>query len=182
MEIVQQEIPEVLLIKPRVIFDYRGFFTETFSIRSFPQEIKFVLDNLSYSYNGTLRGLHLQHPNDQGKLVMAITGCIWDVAVDVRIGSPTFGRYCATELNSQNKYQFYVPPGFAHGFCVLSDSAHVLYKCTNVYEKSCEMSISFRDPDLNIPWPIENPLLSSKDSEAPFLKDIKNLPVYKEIF
>lgn len=175
MEVLPQSLPEVLLLKPRVFPDDRGFFLETFSTRSFPPQIPavtFVQDNLSYSSSGTLRGLHLQHPHDQGKLVMAITGTIWDVAVDVRVGSPTFGQWCAVELSAETKHQYYVPPGFAHGFCVLSETAHVLYKCTDLYAPGCELGIRFDDPDLAISWPVERPLLSAKDERAALLRDI----------
>lgn len=175
MQVIPQQLPGVLLLEPRVFRDDRGFFMETFSTRSFPEQappVQFVQDNVSFSSKGTLRGMHLQHPHDQGKLVMAITGTIWDVALDVRVGSPTFGSYCAAELSDKNGHQFYVPPGFAHGFCVLSDTAHVLYKCTDLYAPGCEVGIRFDDPDLGINWPIKEPLLSDKDRAAPFLKDV----------
>lgn len=183
MKITPQDIPEVLLIEPRIFKDDRGFFLETFSTRSFPAQdpaVNFVQDNLSFSSKGTLRGLHLQHPSDQGKLVMVITGAIWDVAVDVRVGSPTFGRWVAQTLDDQERKQFYVPPGFAHGFCVLSDTAHVWYKCTDLYNQPAELGIRFDDPDLNISWPIAAPKLSPKDEKALYLRDIPQdkLPKY----
>lgn len=171
----KEELPEVLLIEPRVFPDDRGYFFETYSTRSFTEhasKVTFVQDNLSFSSKGTLRGLHLQHPHDQGKLVMAVTGAIWDVAVDVRVGSPTRGRWVAAELTAENHHQLYVPPGYAHGFCVLSETAHVLYKCTDLYAPGTEVGVRFDDPDLAIPWPISEPRLSEKDAKAPFLRDI----------
>jgi dTDP-4-dehydrorhamnose 3,5-epimerase len=184
MKITAQELPEVLLLEPRVFSDDRGFFMETFSTRSFPGQappVRFVQDNVSFSSKGTLRGLHLQHPHQQGKLVMAITGAIWDVAVDVRRGSPTFGKWTAAELTAENKHQLYVPPGFAHGFCVLSETAYVHYKCTDLYEPSCELGLRFDDPDLAIPWPVKEPQLSDKDARALRLEDIDEarLPQYE---
>lgn len=175
MLVTPQALPEVLLLEPRVFRDDRGYFMETFSTRSFSAQgpaVQFVQDNISFSSQGTLRGLHLQQPYAQGKLVMAITGVIWDVAVDVRVGSPTFGKWCAAELSAENNAQYYVPPGFAHGFCVVSDTAHVLYKCTELYAPDCELGIRFDDPDLEITWPVEEPKLSPKDDKAPFLRDI----------
>lgn len=175
MKITPQAIPEVLLLSPRIFSDDRGYFLETFSTRAFPQQVpvaRFVQDNLSFSSKGTLRGLHLQHPNDQGKLVMAVTGTIWDVAVDVRRGSPSFGKWVAHELNDETRQQLYIPPGFAHGFCVLSETAHVHYKCTDLYEPASEVGIRFDDPDIGIDWPVEAPMLSPKDQAAPLLKDL----------
>ncbi len=180
MRVVPQEIPEVLLLEPRVFGDERGYFFESYSTRAFPRGVTFVQDNVSYSSHGTLRGLHLQEPNAQGKLVMAITGAIWDVAVDVRVGSPTFAKWVSVELSSANKRQLYVPPGFAHGFCVTSETAHVHYKCTGPYAPDCEVAIRFSDPELNIPWPMREPLLSREDSRAPMLSEIPEarLPRY----
>jgi dTDP-4-dehydrorhamnose 3,5-epimerase len=183
MKATPQEIPDVLLLEPRIFRDDRGYFLETYSTRSFPGQnsaISFVQDNLSYSSKGTLRGLHLQHPSDQGKLVMAVTGTVWDVAVDVRVGSPTFGRWVAQTLDDQERKQFYIPPGFAHGFCVLSETAHVFYKCTDLYNQSAELGLRFDDPDIGITWPIDAPKLSPKDEQAPFLRDIpkEKLPQY----
>lgn len=175
MKIEPLELAEVLLIEPRVFGDSRGYFLETFSERSWPNTSvreRFVQDNLSLSVRGTLRGLHLQNPVAQGKLVMAITGSIWDVAVDLRVGSPTFGKWVAAELSEENHRQIYVPPGFGHGFCVLSETAHVVYKCTELYEPSAELSVRYDDPELAIPWPTPSPLLSPKDAEAPGLRDL----------
>lgn len=183
MKVTPLEIPEVLLLTPRIFPDDRGHFLETFSTRSFPEQdppVTFVQDNVSFSSKGTLRGLHLQHPHGQGKLVMAVTGAILDVAVDVRRGSPTFGQWVAAELNDDKREQLYIPPGFAHGFCVLSETAHVHYKCTDLYDPSCEQGIRFDDPDIGVNWPVSAPKLSPKDSAAPFLKDVpaEKLPAY----
>jgi len=168
-------IPDVLLLTPRVFGDARGYFLETHSPKSMPDHplgMSFVQDNLSFSRRGTLRGLHLQHPFDQGKLVTAITGSIFDVAVDVRPGSPTFGKWVAAELSDENHHQLFVPPGFAHGFCVTSETAHVYYKVTEVYHPEAELSIRFDDPDLGIPWPIAEPELSAKDRAGFLLRDV----------
>lgn len=173
MEVETTKLPGVVHLVPRIFADPRGFFLETYSTRSFPEEqTRFVQDNLSYSSKGTLRGMHLQQPHAQGKLVMAITGTIWDVAADVRVGSPTFGQWVAFELSSEKKDQLYVPPGYAHGFCVLSETAHVLYKCTELYQPGAELGIRFDDPDLAIPWPVQQPLLSAKDAAALRLAEI----------
>jgi dTDP-4-dehydrorhamnose 3,5-epimerase len=175
MKVTPLAIAEVLLLTPRIFRDDRGYFLETYSTRAFPEQeppVRFVQDNLSFSSKGTLRGLHLQHPNDQGKLVMAVTGAIWDVAVDVRRGSPTFGKWVAAELNDETRDQLYIPPGFAHGFCVLSETAHVHYKCTDLYAPASEQGIRFDDPDIAIDWPVDAPMLSPKDEAAPFLKDV----------
>lgn len=173
MEIETTKLPGVVHLVPRIFADSRGYFLETYSTRSFPEEgTRFVQDNLSYSSKGTLRGMHLQEPHAQGKLVMAITGTIWDVAADVRVGSPTYGQWVAFELDAEKKNQLYVPPGYAHGFCVLSETAHVLYKCTELYQPGAELGIRFDDPDLGITWPVEQPLLSPKDEAAFRLADI----------
>lgn len=183
MKVTRLALPEVLLLEPQVFGDERGYLLESYSVRAFPESVTFVQDNLSFSVRGTLRGLHLQEPNAQGKLVMPLVGAIWDVAVDVRVGSPTFGRWVATELSAESRSQIYIPPGFAHGFCVMSESAHVLYKCTQLYSPDSELSVHFSDPDLAIPWPITEPRLSLKDSQAPRLREIppEVLPRYKHV-
>ena len=168
-------LPEVLLLEPRVFRDDRGYFFEAWSSRTWEalgRSVSFVQDNTSVSKKGVLRGLHLQHPHDQGKLVTALTGRIWDVAVDLRVGSPRFGRWIAEELSAENHRQLYVPPGFGHGFCTLSEEAVVSYKCTAHYEPKSELSVRFDDPDLAIPWPIPEPLLSPKDGAAPRLDEL----------
>ena len=142
----------------------------------------FVQDNLSYSTIDTLRGLHYQYPNAQAKLVQVIKGEIFDVAVDIRRGSPTFGEWTGVHLSDENQRQFFVPEGFAHGFCVISDTASVVYKCTDFYAPESEKGIIWSDPDIGIEWPVKEPLLSPKDSQYPCLKDIttNNLPNYRE--
>ena len=174
-QVTPLEIPDVLILAPRVFGDARGYFLETHSSKSLPDHplgMSFVQDNLSFSRRGTLRGLHLQHPFSQAKLVTAISGSIFDVAVDVRPGSPTFGRWVSAELSEENHLQIFVPPGFAHGFCVTSETAHVSYKVTEVYHPEAELSIRFDDPDLAIPWPVEAPDLSAKDRAGFFLRDV----------
>jgi dTDP-4-dehydrorhamnose 3,5-epimerase len=184
MKITPLALPEVLLIEPRVFGDHRGFFFESWSAQRFAEldvAPAFVQDNISFSSRGTLRGLHLQHPHAQGKLVMALTGKVFDVAVDVRVGSPTFGKAVGQELSDENHYQMYVPPGFAHGFCVLSETAHFAYKCTDGYHPETELSVRFDDPDLGIPWPNLAFKLSAKDEAALRLRDIPEarLPAYR---
>lgn len=172
MKIQPLDIPDVLLLEPRVFGDDRGYFLETFSTRSWEGTgvgQQFVQDNISFSRRGILRGLHLQNPTSQGKLVMALTGRVWDVAVDLRVGSPHFGKWVGAELSEENHRQLYVPPGFGHGFCVLSETAHFVYKCTALYEPSHELSVRYDDPDLGIEWPLADPLLSPKDAAAPSL-------------
>jgi dTDP-4-dehydrorhamnose 3,5-epimerase len=175
MNVTPLEIEEVLLLEPRVFGDNRGYFLETFAPAKLPEKLRrlsFVQDNLSYSGKGILRGLHVQHPFAQGKLVMVVTGAIFDVAVDVRPDSPSFGRWVGAELSEANHRQLWVPPGFAHGFCVLSDTAHVSYKCTDVYHPETEFSVHYADPDLGIRWPIADPLVSEKDQRGFRLRDV----------
>jgi dTDP-4-dehydrorhamnose 3,5-epimerase len=167
-------LPGVLVIEPRIFRDDRGFFLETFqSARYHDAKIprEFRQDNFSRSKKGTLRGLHYQEPNAQGKLVQVTRGRVWDVAVDIRRGSPTFAQSFGLELDGDSLTQLWIPPGFAHGFCVLSDEADFHYKCTELYVHAHDRGIRWNDPDLKIAWPIENPLLSAKDAGAPLLKD-----------
>ncbi len=181
MNIVETNLPGVLLIEPKVHGDARGFFLETFHIERYAplHAPAFVQDNWSRSAKGILRGLHLQNPNAQGKLVQVMAGAVFDVAVDVRKGSPTFGKHYGVELSAENKRQLYVPPGFAHGFCVLTESADFVYKCTALYAPQNEVSILWNDPDIGIAWPIEAPLLSAKDAKGLRLKDAgEKLPNY----
>ena len=179
MEFKRLAIPDVWLIKPRVFGDDRGFFYESFSAKSFKEatglEPQFVQDNHSKSARGVLRGLHYQlPPHAQGKLVRVTQGVVFDVAVDIRKSSPTFGKSIAEVLSAENRLQKWIPPGFAHGFLVLSESAEFFYKTTNFYEPNSEAAISWDDPDLAIQWPLEElkaagfdqPLLSSKDKRA----------------
>jgi len=172
---VETTLPGVLVVEPTVHRDERGFFLETYHREKYRQagiELDFVQDNHSRSAKGTLRGLHAQRRNPQGKLVRAVEGEIWDVAVDIRPASPTFRRWVGAVLSAENFRQLWVPPGFAHGFCVLSPLAQVEYKCTALYEREDEIAIVWDDPELAIAWPVEQPLLSDKDRRAPRLADL----------
>lgn len=179
----EQTLPGVLLIEPAVFEDDRGFFMETYHVEKYRETgivRAFVQDNLSHSRRDTLRGLHYQLKHPQGKLIYVISGEILDVAVDIRRGSPTFGQWTGIRLSSENRLQIYVPEGFAHGFCVLSEFADVMYKCTDLYVPGDEYGVLWSDPDLAIEWPFENPILSKKDANNPRLKDSPAglLPVY----
>jgi dTDP-4-dehydrorhamnose 3,5-epimerase len=168
-------LPEVVIIEPKVFGDPRGYFLETYQAARYKEHgvpADFVQDNISCSRKGVLRGLHYQLGRPQGKLVWAIQGEIFDVAVDVRKGSPTFGTWTGMVLSSDNHLQVYVPEGFAHGFCVLSETAIVGYKCTDYYAPQEERGIRWDDPNLAISWPISSPLLSDKDGSYPYLGDM----------
>jgi dTDP-4-dehydrorhamnose 3,5-epimerase len=172
---VQTDLPGVLVIEPDVHQDPRGFFLETYHAAKYRAggiEAPFVQDNHSRSIRGTLRGLHLQPGRPQGKLIRVVEGEIFDVAVDVRRRSPTFGRWVAVTLSAENFKQCYVPPGFAHGFCVLSQDAQVEYKCTDLYEPASEIGVAWNDPVLAISWPIAQPLLSDRDRRNPTLAEL----------
>jgi dTDP-4-dehydrorhamnose 3,5-epimerase len=175
LKITKTNLSGVLIFEPDVFEDGRGQFLETWSKLRYEQggiNLEFVQDNVSYSCKGTLRGLHFQHPHSQGKLVQVLVGEVFDAVVDIRVGSPTFGGSFSITLSGEDHKQMYVPPGYAHGFCVLSENAVFSYKCTDYYESSCEGGILWNDPDLGIKWPIENPLLSEKDASYCQLKDI----------
>ncbi len=178
----QTALPGVILVEPKVFEDHRGFFLETFRADRYAEggiAAPFVQDNHSSSVRGTLRGLHAQLAHPQGKLVRAIEGEIFDVAVDIRRGSPTFGRWVGERLSSDNFRQLYVPPGFAHGFAVLSERAQVEYKCTDFYAPGDELAIAWNDPEIGIDWPLGEPVLSAKDRDAPRLAEVdERLPVY----
>ncbi len=181
VKITATPIPGLLLLEPRVFEDPRGFFLETFHAERYAAHgipRTFVQDNWSRSVKHTLRGLHFQEPRSQGKLVFVTRGAVWDVAVDVRRGSPTFARWFAVELNETNRKQLWIPRGFAHGFCVLSDLADFQYKCTEAWAAECERAVAWDDPELAISWPTASPLLSKKDAEAPHLKDAPVLPTW----
>lgn len=183
MKLIETPLPGVLILEGVAFADDRGFFTETFNAGRFESlglDLQFVQDNHSFSKQNVLRGLHYQEPNPQGKLVRAVTGSIFDVAVDIRVGSPTFGRWFGTELSVENRRQLWVPPGFAHGFCVLSPAADVIYKCTALYDPPSDRGIVWNDPDVGIEWPVASPLLSPKDEKAPRLRDAAVLPKYEE--
>jgi len=165
----------VILVVPDIHKDPRGFFMETYHRPRFAEggiDVTFVQDNLSESVGGTLRGLHYQVAHPQGKLVQAVAGEIFDVAVDLRRNSPQFGHWYGTRLSMANRHQLYIPPGFAHGFCVLGESAQMSYKCTDIYHPQGERSVRWNDPDLAIDWPLTDPILSSKDQNAPLLADL----------
>ena len=179
MKITETSLPGVLLVEPRVFHDQRGFFLETYHHGKFTDGglgATFVQDNHSKSCKGTLRGLHAQSRKPQGKLVRCIEGEIFDVAVDMRIGSPHFGQWVGEILTADNFKQLYIPPDFLHGFVVLSDTAQVEYKCTDVYDPGHEIGVLWNDPDIAIDWPYDGePILSTKDAEAPCLRDIRDL-------
>lgn len=184
MKVIQTAIPEVLIIEPEVYGDDRGFFIETFEVSRYREhgiDLPFVQDNHSRSSKGVLRGLHYQLNNPQGKLVRVSSGIVIDVAADIRVGSPTFGVAVAVELSAANNRQLWVPPGFAHGFCVVSESADFLYKCTDYYTPNDDYGIAWDDPDFNIDWSTTEPSLSEKDKYHPNLKAaaIENLPKYE---
>ena len=177
MKISHSKLKGCVIIEPRVFGDERGFFLETFQAVRYEQEagidLTFVQDNHSRSARGVLRGLHFQKTKPQGKLVRVVRGEVYDVAVDIRKGSATFGEWEGVILSEDNKKQFWVPPGFAHGFVVLSDTADFEYKCTDYYDPSDEGCILWSDPDLNIPWPIAYPVLSTKDESAKRLVELR---------
>ena len=180
MKVESTSLEGVLLITPKVFGDDRGFFMETYNAaKTADQGVPelFVQDNHSRSTKGVLRGLHYQYPQWQGKLVRVISGEIFDVAVDIRKNSNTFGQWYGVFLNSDNNQQLYIPPGFAHGFCVTSDVADVAYKCTSDYQANQDAGVLWNDADIGIKWPIQNPLLSEKDQIAPPLSDIPLLTV-----
>ena len=179
MKVTETKLPSVLIIEPKVFGDSRGFFKETFQAERYREagiEYDFVQDNHSRSQKGVLRGLHFQITKPQGKLVSCSQGAVFDVAVDVDPESATFGQYVGIELTEDNHRQFWVPPGYAHGFCVLTDTADFQYKCTDYYDSSDEGGLIWNDPDVAIEWPIDQPLLSDKDSKLPTLKELANHP------
>jgi dTDP-4-dehydrorhamnose 3,5-epimerase len=175
MRFLLTALPEVVLVEPDVFKDDRGFFLETWHQEKFREgglPETFVQDNHSFSVRNVLRGLHAQIRQPQGKLVRALLGEIFDVAVDIRPGSPTFGKWVGEVLSGENFRQLWIPPGFAHGFCVLSETAHVLYKCTELYRRDDEVSILWNDPAIGIEWPVREPFLSPKDQQARRLQEI----------
>jgi dTDP-4-dehydrorhamnose 3,5-epimerase len=180
MKVTETSLPGVLLIDLRLFKDDRGFFTELFQDGRYAEHgiVPTVQDNFSRSKKFTLRGMHFQEPHPQGKLVMALAGVIFDVAVDIRRGSPTFGKWEGFELSGDEPRQLWVPPGYAHGFCVVSDRADVMYKTSGRYVPEADRGIRWNDPDVGIKWPVEMPLLSPKDAIAPLLRDAPVLPNY----
>ena len=176
MQFLPTEIPDVVIVALDVHRDDRGFFVESYHAAKFARggiEARFVQDNHSRSVKGTLRGLHAQDRRPQGKLVRTLLGEIWDVAVDIRRGSPTFRRWVGVRLDADSFRALWVPAGFAHGFCVLSDVAEVEYKCTDVYDPEGQLTIAWDDPEIGVRWPIEQPILSPKDAAAPRLRDLE---------
>ena len=168
-------IPDVVLIRPRVFGDARGHFFESWQQQQFAAaglELSFTQDNQNLSVRHVLRGLHYQWPNPQGKLVSVLEGEVYDVAVDIRVGSPTFGRWAAAVLSADNKRHFWIPEGFAHGFAVLSDNATFAYQCTALYDRAADAGIRWNDGDIAVDWPISAPQLSDKDRQAPLLRDV----------
>lgn len=181
MKVNETPLAGLLLIEPKVFGDERGFFLETWSRKRYQEigiNVDFVQDNLSFSRRGVLRGLHFQNPQPQGKLVYVLQGEVFDVAVDIRQGSPTLGLWHGAVLSSENKHQFWVPAGFAHGFCVTSETALFAYKCTELYAPQHERSIRWDDPSLAIDWPVTEPQVSDKDRLAPLLADIDPSHLY----
>jgi dTDP-4-dehydrorhamnose 3,5-epimerase len=176
MNVIETEIPGVLIIEPKLFGDSRGFFTELFQSERYAKfglPHRFVQDNLSRSARNVLRGLHIQNPNPQGKLVTVLKGTVLDVAVDARVGSPTFGRHVAVELSEDNRRQFWVPRGFAHGFVVKSDSADFFYKCDDYYSPSDELVVKWDDADIGIDWGCASPQLSQRDQNGTPLAQLK---------
>ena len=175
MNVIATAIPGVVVLEPKVFGDERGYFLETWSRQKYEAAglpVVFVQDNVSFSRKGVLRGLHYQNPQSQGKLVQVMAGEVFDVAVDIRAGSPTFGRCVGEILSEKNHRQMYIPPGLAHGFCVLSETVLFAYKCTDTYNAAAEGGICWNDPDLGIDWPIREPVLSPKDEKYPRLRDV----------
>jgi dTDP-4-dehydrorhamnose 3,5-epimerase len=177
MNVINTPLPGVVIIEPKVFGDERGFFLETFQEERYRDmagiQLPFIQDNHSRSSKGVLRGLHFQKTKPQGKLVRVVTGEVYDVAVDINPASSTYGQFAGVVLNEQNKRQIWVPPGYAHGFLVLSDVADFEYKCTDYYDPSDEDGILWNDPEINIPWPLDDVSLSDKDAALPFLKDLQ---------
>lgn len=181
MDVSKTKLPEVLLIKPKKFDDNRGYFYESWNQHRYagygiPSD--FVQDNVSLSTKGTLRGLHYQEPMAQGKLVSVLVGRVFDVAVDLRRGSPRFGSWVGIELSGETREQLWIPEGFAHGFCVISERAEFFYKCTAPYNPSTEHTIRYNDPEIGIKWPVKVPVLSEKDKNAFSLADATSLPMF----
>ncbi|HZF96819.1 MAG TPA: dTDP-4-dehydrorhamnose 3,5-epimerase [Pseudoxanthomonas sp.] len=182
MKVIDSRLPECKVLEPAVFGDERGYFFETWNAERFGDHglpTRFVQSNISSSARGVLRGLHYQWPNPQGKLVTVLEGEVYDVAVDIRQGSPRFGSWAAVVLSAENKRQFWIPEGFAHGFAVLSERAIFSYLCTAQYDRAADASVRWDDPAIGIDWPVSAPLLSAKDAIAPLLADVEpqRLPV-----
>ena len=183
MKLIETDLPGCLIIEPQMIGDARGFFYESYHAEKYKKaglDLRFVQTNVSRSAHGVLRGLHYQWPNPQGKLVSVLEGEVYDVAVDIRRGSPTFARWTAAVLSADNKRHFWIPEGFAHGFAVLSDNATFVYQCTAHYDHSADAGVRWNDADIAVDWPLGAPLLSEKDQRTPFLRDVlyEKIPEY----
>lgn len=175
MKVIETQLPGVLIIEPKAFGDHRGFFLETFQVERYREhgiDLPFVQDNHSRSARGVLRGLHFQRTRPQGKLVSVSRGAVYDVAVDIDPQSATCGQFVGVELNDENHRQLWVPPGYAHGFCVISEVADFQYKCTDYYQPEDEGGLLWNDPDVGIPWPVAEPQLSAKDQLNPRLRDL----------
>lgn len=175
MKVIPTQLDGVVIVEPSVFGDRRGYFMETFQDSRYKEvgiSEEFVQDNISFSVGRSLRGLHFQNPHGQAKLVQVLRGEIYDVAVDIRYGSSTFGRWTGTVLSEDNHHQLFIPRGFAHGFCVISETALFSYKCSDIYVPEAEGGIFWKDPDLGIDWPLKNPILSDRDRAYPMLKEI----------
>ena len=184
MKVAETELPGVLIVEPDRFGDDRGFFQEAWHARRYEEagiHGDFVQDNLSLSRQGVLRGLHFQNPKGQAKLVYVLQGEVFDVAVDIRAGSPNFGRWVAMTLSAENGRQLFIPAGFAHGFCVTGETALFVYKCTDFYDHDSERTIRWDDPEIGVDWPVSRPSISDKDATAPFLSTIDQaqLPPYE---
>jgi len=183
MQVIETRLPGVLIVEPTVYEDQRGYFYESYNYRRYCEagiEDVFVQDNHSRSVGGTLRGLHYQLRPGQAKLVRVAVGAVWDVAVDIRVGSPTYGEWVGVTLSAENRRQLYIPAGFAHGFCVTSDVAEFLYKVTSYYAPQLERGIAWDDPTLAIDWPVPSPMLSDRDCQHPCLSKAENDFVFPE--
>jgi dTDP-4-dehydrorhamnose 3,5-epimerase len=183
MKRIETTLKDAVILEPAVFGDQRGYFYESYNKEKYAElgiHADFVQSNVSRSARGVLRGLHYQWPNPQGKLVSVLEGEVYDVAVDIRRGSPTFGQWAGVMLTAENKRHFWVPEGFAHGFCVLSEFATFSYQCTALYDRVADAGIRWDDPAIGIDWPVSEPLLSEKDAKTPFLADVpaQRLPEY----
>lgn len=183
VKVIETALAGVLILEPKVFGDSRGFFQETWQQARYKEigiREPFVQDNLSFSTRGVLRGLHYQNPNSQGKLVSVVQGEVFDVAVDIRVGSPSFGQWVGVHLSGDNHRQLWIPCGFAHGFCVITETVYFTYKCTNIYNPATEGGIFWNDPDIGIEWPIQEVILSEKDKAYSMLRDVarNKLPLY----
>jgi dTDP-4-dehydrorhamnose 3,5-epimerase len=182
MKVIETGLPGVLIIEPKLFADQRGFFFESFKADRYASagiSGPFVQDNISRSLRGVLRGLHLQNPKCQGKLVSILRGCVLDVAVDVRRGSPTFGQHVAVELSEDNRRQLWVPRGFAHGYVVRSEVADLFYKCDEFYSPADEITVRWNDPAIGVAWGVDSPVLSPRDAKALLLGELQSLPAYE---